>query len=143
MKLRNIIKYSIILIGVLQMCFVLWYGDEVLKSDQDLQNKIVVPFIWMGVILSISGIVLTLLYFTINLIQDFNPKILYILAGTVCLFIIAYVLASDEVLKSWEKYEITPASSKQVGMGLITTLILVCGAIGAILYSELSKIFSK
>jgi len=125
------------------MCFVLWHGDAVLTINQDLQNKIVVPFIWMGVILSISGIVLTLLYFTINLIQDFNPKILYILAGTVCLFIIAYVLASDEVLKSWEKYEITPASSKQVGMGLITTLILVCGAIGAILYSELSKIFSK
>ena len=125
------------------MCFVLWHGDAVLTIDQDLQNKIVVPFIWMGVILSIIGIVLTLLYFTINLIHDFNPKILYILAGIVCLFSIAYVLASDEVLKSWEEYEITASSSKQVGMGLITTLILVCGAIGAILYAELSKIFSK
>jgi len=125
------------------MSSVLWHGDEVLKTDQDLQNNIVEPFIWMGIILSIIGLVLTLIYFTINLIQDFNPKILYILAGTVCLFIIAYVLASDEVLKSWEKYEITPASSKQVGMGLITTLILIIGAIGSIVYAELSKIFSK
>ena len=56
MKLRNIIKYSIILIGVILMCFVLWHGDAVLTIDQDLQNKIVVPFIWMGVILSIIGI---------------------------------------------------------------------------------------
>ena len=144
MKLKNIIKYSIILIGVILMSSVLWHGDEVLKTDQDLQMNIVVPFIWMGIILSIIGIVLTLIYFTINLIQDFNPKILYILAGTICLFSIAYVLASDEVSKLWEdKYEITAATSKQVGMGLITTLILVIGAIGAIVYTELSKIFSK
>ena len=125
------------------MCFVLWYGDEVLKSDQDLQNKIVEPFIWTGIILSIIGLILAFLYFIINLMQEFNPKILYLLAGTVFLFIIAYVLASDEVLKSWEKYEITPAESKQVGMGLITFYLLLFGAIVAILYTELSKVFSK
>ena len=75
MKLKNIIKYSIILIGVILMSSVLWHGDEVLKTDQDLQKNIVEPFIWMGIILSIIGLVLTLIYFTINLIQDFNPKI--------------------------------------------------------------------
>ena len=125
------------------MCFVLWYGDEVLKSDQDLQNKIVEPFIWMGVILSIIGLVLAFLYFIINLMQEFNPKILYLLVGTVFLFIIAYVLASDQVLNSYNKYEITASSSKQVGVGLITFYFLLFGAIAAILYAELSKVFSK
>ena len=58
-------------------------------------------------------------------------------------FIIAYVLASDEVLNSYDKYEITASSSKQVGMGLITFYFLLFGAIAAILYAELSKVFSK
>ena len=35
-------------------------------------------------------------------------------------FIISYLMASDEVLNSYEKYEITASTSKKVGMGLIT-----------------------
>ena len=70
-------------------------------------------------------------------------KTLYTIAGLVIAFIIAYILASDEVLNSYEKYEITASSSKQVGMGLITFYFLLFGAIAAILYAELSKVFSK
>jgi hypothetical protein len=49
----------------------------------------------------------------------------------------------DEVLNSYEKYETTASSSKKVGMGLITFYFLLFGAIGAVLYAELSKVFSK
>ena len=70
-------------------------------------------------------------------------KTLYTVGGLVIAFIIAYVLASDEVLDSYEKYKITASSSKQVGMGLITFYFLLFGAIAAILYAELSKVFSK
>ena len=52
-------------------------------------------------------------------------------------------MASDEVLGSYEKYEITASNAKQVGMGLTTFYILAFGAVGAVLYSELSKVFSK
>ena len=76
-----------------------------------------------------------------QMMQNTNnaKKTIYTLGGLVIAFIIAYVLASDEVLKSWEKYEITAASSKQVGMGLITFYFLLFGAIGLVLYTELSK----
>ena len=80
-----------------------------------------------------------------NMIQNTNnaKKTLYTAGGLVVAFIIAYVLASDEVLNSYNKYEITASSSKQVGMGLITFYFLLFGAIAAILYAELSKVFSK
>ena len=52
-------------------------------------------------------------------------------------------MASDEVLGSYEKYEITSSTAKQVGMGLTTFYILAIGAIGAVLYAELSKLFAK
>jgi hypothetical protein len=68
---------------------------------------------------------------------------LYTLGGLISLFIIAYVLADGEVLNSYEKYEISQATSRQVGMGLITFYFLIIGTIGTILYTELSKTFSK
>ena len=58
-------------------------------------------------------------------------------------FIIAYLVASDEILKSYEKYETTAAASKRVGMGLITFYLLLIVAIGSVFYTELSKVFSK
>ena len=81
----------------------------------------------------------------IKMMQNTNnaKKTLYAVGGLVIAFIIAYVLASDEVLNSYEKYKITASSSKQVGMGLITFYFLLFGAIAAILYAELSKVFSK
>ena len=70
-------------------------------------------------------------------------KTLYTIIGLFVAFIIAYLLASGEVLNSYEKYEVTSSSSKQVGMGLIAFYLLMFGAVGAVLYAELSKVFSK
>ncbi len=70
-------------------------------------------------------------------------KTMYTFGGLVAVFFIAYLLASNEVLSSYEKYETTASSSKQVGMGLIAFYFLLFGAIGTVLYTELSKAFSK
>ena len=80
-----------------------------------------------------------------NMIQntDNAKKTLYTAGGLVVIFIIAYLLASDEILESYKKHEITASTAKQVGVGLITCYILTIGAIGAIFYAELSKRFSK
>lgn len=43
----------------------------------------------------------------------------------------------------YEKFEMTEASTKRVGMGLITFYILSFGAIAAVVYAELGKIFKK
>ena len=70
-------------------------------------------------------------------------KMLYSFGGLIAILIISYLMASNEVLGSYEKYEITSSTAKQVGMGLTTFYILAIGAIGAVLYAELSKSFAK
>jgi len=70
-------------------------------------------------------------------------KTLYTIGGLVAVLIFSYLIASDEVLGSYEKYEITASTAKKVGMGLTTFYVLAIGAIGAVLYAELSKTFSK
>ena len=70
-------------------------------------------------------------------------KTLYTIGGLFVIILLSYLMASDEVLGSYEKYEITSSTAKQVGMGLTTFYILAIGAIGAVLYAELSKSFAK
>ena len=68
-----------------------------------------------------------------------NTKSMYTLASLILALVIAYFLASPEILDSYKKYEITAATSKQVGMGLITFYILLIGTCIAMIYSELSN----
>jgi NADH:ubiquinone oxidoreductase subunit 6 (subunit J) len=70
-------------------------------------------------------------------------KTLTAVGGLLLIILIAYLMSSDEVLGSYEKYEITASTAKKVGMGLTTFYILAIGAIGAVLYAELSKVFAK
>ena len=70
-------------------------------------------------------------------------KTLYSIGGLLIIMLISYIISSDKVLGSYEKYEITAATTKRVGMGLTTFYLLAIGAIGAVLYAELSKVFSK
>ena len=70
-------------------------------------------------------------------------KTLYTILGLIVVCIVSYLIASDEILNSYEKYKISASQSKNVGMGLIMFYILFILAVGAILYSELSKSFSK
>ena len=103
----------------------------------------------IGIILTyvmIAFAALTAIGFGVKkMMQNTNnaKKTLYTSGGLVIAFLIAYLLASNEVLSSYEKYNITASSSKQVGMGLITFYFLMFGAIAAVLYAELSKVFSK
>ena len=72
-----------------------------------------------------------------------TKKTLYTIVGLIVVVVFSYLIASNEVLRSFEKYELTESTSKQVGMGLITFYILMFVAIGAVLYAELSKVLSK
>ena len=75
--------------------------------------------------------------------KDNAKKTLYSIGGLIAVILVSYLMSSDEVLGSYEKYEITASTSKQVGMGLTTFYILAIGAIGAVLYAEVSKVLSK
>ena len=53
-----------------------------------------------------------------------QKKHYYTIGGLFIIIILSYITASDEVLGSYEKYEITASTAKQVGMGLTTFYIL-------------------
>jgi len=62
------------------------------------------------------------------------------LVALVVVFVIAYVVAGDEMLPKYENFIDGPEDSKLVGMGLIAFYILGFGAIGAVVYSSISKL---
>jgi hypothetical protein len=65
--------------------------------------------------------------------------------GLLLICLISYLLASGEIMTfpGSEKFGMTEASTKRVGMGLITFYILSIGAIVAVMYAELGKLFKK
>jgi len=83
---------------------------------------------------------------------DNAKKTLYSIGGLLAIILLSYLMASDEVLGfiivdeysvPEVKNEIIASSAKKVGMGLTAFYLLAIGAIGAVLYAELSKVFSK
>ena len=70
-------------------------------------------------------------------IRDSWITILSVIGGFALILLISYFLASDEILIKGT----TASTAKRVGMGLITLSILGIGAIGVLVYAELSKLF--
>lgn len=130
-KILSIGLYSVIGISVF---FLILFSFEVITEGLLLY--------WTYLLIVIATI-LAVVFPVIFMIQ--NPKgikkTLVGIGAMVLLFLIAYLIASDEVLPKYEKYGVDPSTSKQVGMGLIATYLFGLGAIGAIIYSAVSRIF--
>jgi len=102
-------------------------------------------------ILTSIGIILVYVMLTVAAVSalvfgiiQYIPKIkdswiitLSIIGGFALIILISYFVASDEILIEGT----TASTSKRVGMGLITLSILGIGAIGVLVYAELSKLF--
>jgi hypothetical protein len=63
----------------------------------------------------------------------------FAIGGLIAVYLIANLLASDEVTEHYAKFGVTETISKQVGTGLFLFYILGAGAIITILYSEATK----
>ena len=71
-------------------------------------------------------------------------KTLITLGGlSLVLFLSYFILASDEVLSSYQKYDISGTTSNMVGMGLWSFYILSTIAVISIVVTEFSQKFSK
>ena len=60
-------------------------------------------------------------------------------AALLVVYIIATLIASDEVTEHFAKFNVTTTESKQVGTGLIVFYILAAGALLSAVYTEVSK----
>ncbi len=98
--------------------------------------------------LMIAGAAIAAIAFPVMFLAKNPAKAKSTLLGVGALLVISlisFLIASGDVMNfpGAEKFGMTEASTKRVGMGLIVFYILSFGAIGAVLYAELGKLFKK
>ena len=114
-KIISYVLYGLIGISVL-LTFVFYF--DLVSVDTML--------FWTYTLLAV-GSVAPIVFMIILVVQD--PKrikgILISTAGLLIVLGIGYVMASGEVLLSYEKYDVDAGTSKMVGMGIIATYTLM------------------
>jgi len=102
-----------------------------------------------GIILTyllIAGATVAALGFPIKHLIS-NPKkakeVGIVLGSLLVIYIIASLIASDEVTEHFTKFDVTESQSRRVGAGLIFFYILAAGAIISVVYTEITKMLNK
>ena len=106
----------------------------------------------MGDFMANYGIVLTYILLVVATLAAIAFPIMHLVANPkkakevgmavgalLAVYILATLLASDEVTEHYAKFNVTETASKQVGTGLIAFYILAAGAVISALYTEVSK----
>ena len=103
-------------------------------------------FYWLTIVmLSIAAIVI-IVFSVIQMVNNKKAatKTLLTVGGLLLVLGLSYyVLSSDEVLSSYQKYGIDNITSKIVGMGIWSFYILSSISVGSIIISEISNKFSR
>ena len=130
----------IMVIGVVLM--VMTMGIEVSDEGECLNCGIEGTFIGLSYLLLGIAILAVLAGTVMTTIS--NPKKLIGSAigigAMIMIFVISYVLASDEVLRTYG--DITASTSKMVGAGLFTFYILLVLAVLSIIYAGISRLIN-
>ena len=102
-------------------------------------------FYWLTIIMLIVATIIILGFALIQIISNSKAakKTLMTSGGLIAVLLLSYGLASDEVLTSYQKYNVDSSTSNMVGMGLWSFYLLSATAIVAIVFSEFSKKFLK
>jgi len=103
-------------------------------------------FYWLTIIMLIVATIIILGFALIQIISNSKAakKTLMTSGGLIAVLLLSYYgLASDEVLTSYQKYNVDSSTSNMVGMGLWSFYLLSATAIVAIVFSEFSKKFLK
>ena len=147
--LKTTLKIILWVIMGLSIVVVLWFylGPKVPGTEgTSLAEPVATNYaLWWAYFLFVLTVALTLIFALVNIFT--NPggakKALISIVGIGVLIVIAYFLASDQVLDipGYEGTGNNPSTLKWVGTGLITTYILAGIAFLAILYVEITRIF--
>ena len=110
----------------------------------------------MGDFMANYGIILTYILLAVAAIAAIAFPIMHLVANPkkakqvgmgvsalLVVYILAYLIASDEVTEHYSKFNVTDTQSKQVGTGLIVFYILSAGAVISALYTEVGKMINK
>jgi peptidoglycan/LPS O-acetylase OafA/YrhL len=126
---------------ILTILFYLRNADFAVRWNIDFVGEAVM-LNWAYFLLGVA--VVTALVFPIIILAQ-NPKkakgALFSLVGLLVVFGLAYVLASGDVLDSYEGYGVDVGTSKSVGMGLIGTYVLMALSGGGIIGFGIMSMF--
>ena len=103
-------------------------------------------FYWITIVMLSVAAVIIILFSIIQMANNKKAatKTLLTFGGLLMVLGLSYyVLSSDEVLSSYQKYGIDNITSKIVGMGIWSFYILSSIAVGSIIISEISNKFSR
>lgn len=139
-KVNQIGMAVIMAIGVVLM--IMTMGIEVTDDGECLNCGIEGTFIGLSYLLLGIALVAALAGTVMTAIS--NPKKLVGSAigigAMIVIFVLSYILASDEVMKSYG--DITATTSKMVGAGLFTFYILLVLAVLSIIYAGISRLIN-
>jgi len=101
--------------------------------------------LWITYLMIIGGALTAIIFPIMFLVKnpDKATNILKYIGILVGIILISYLLASGNNWQEFEKFGMTEASTKRVGMGLYTFYILTTIAIIGVIYSEFTKAFKK
>ncbi|MBK8414078.1 MAG: hypothetical protein IPL22_05935 [Bacteroidetes bacterium] len=101
--------------------------------------------LWISYILFVGAVAGMAVYSLINMLRD-TKKAKGTLIGVgvlVGLFLLTFLLSSNELLPKYVDLGISPTQSKMIGAGLLLAYIIGFGTIAIAVYSEVRKIFMK
>lgn len=101
--------------------------------------------LWISYILFVGAVAGMAVYSLVNMLRDTkNAKGTLIGVGVlVGLFLLTFLLSSNELLPKYVDLGISPTQSKMIGAGLLLAYIIGFGTIAIAVYSEVRKIFMK
>ncbi|MFW6224089.1 MAG: hypothetical protein ACOC4R_00365 [Bacteroidota bacterium] len=141
-KILSILLYVLIGISVVLGIYYVFIAD--IPSEPEKASDITMYHMyWSYVLLAVAvilAVVIPIIYLIMNPAKAKN--VLFAIIGFVVLAGISYLLASDSIAAPvYDKFDVTPKTSKYIGTGLIATYILGGLAIAATIFSGIAKIF--
>ena len=126
----NVVKLGIVALGIVFVLMILFGNEAMVGSALSLTYialiACAVAAIGFGVYLFLSNI-------------KNNKTGLISLGAFAAIILIAYATASSDIPAI--KQQVTEGTVKMVGGGIVAFYILLIGAVGAIVYAEVSKLF--
>lgn len=150
MSLPKIVRILVAVVGVIAAIFlgrIIGVGDTEIREGS--AGDVVVPLMYIAYIALAVTVLIVLLFTVFNLLK--KPALLKKTLINVGLFavviVVAYVLSSGTNLDlkpfTDKGLEVTEATSKNVGMGLIAFYILTVVAILSMIYTGVKKLFNN
>lgn len=146
-KYLNISLWVMFAISVILIFFVVKNSDG---TAMQLDGLLDTNFYWAYFLffVALTGIVLFSVYQMVTVKGD-RKKTMIALAAFVAIFIIAYLMSSTEIPQFYgakamiAEGSLTPKTAQMVDTGLYASYILAFISVAALLYSSLSKFWSK